>query len=76
MLLKVDRDARMEPPIHTEYFLSGGATTLILALTGAKLVTSLLTRSAMPGHTISALVTLSCDLPSNMVVPPERTILE
>jgi len=22
---KVDREARMEPPIHTEYFLSGGA---------------------------------------------------
>ena len=22
---KVERDARMEPPIHTEYFRSGGA---------------------------------------------------
>lgn len=25
---KVDRDARMDPPIQTEYFLSGGATIL------------------------------------------------
>ena len=24
---KVDRDARMEPPIQTEYLRSGGATT-------------------------------------------------
>ena len=26
---KVDRDARMEPPIQTEYLRSGGATTFI-----------------------------------------------
>merc|ERR1719245_42896 len=27
---KVEREARMEPPIQTEYFLSGGAMILIL----------------------------------------------
>lgn len=26
---KVLREAKMDPPIQTEYFLSGGATTLI-----------------------------------------------
>merc|ERR1719260_213819 len=29
---KVDREERMEPPIHTEYFLSGGAMILILMM--------------------------------------------
>merc|ERR1712080_610359 len=28
----VESEDRMEPPIHTEYFRSGGATTLILML--------------------------------------------
>ena len=27
-VLKVERDERMDPPIQTEYFLSGGAMTL------------------------------------------------
>ncbi|CAM9532053.1 unnamed protein product [Heterosigma akashiwo] len=58
---KVDRLARMEPPIHTEYLRSGGATTLIFIVEGAKAVISFASRSAMPG---------------NIEVPPERTMLE
>jgi len=30
MVWNVERDARMEPPSHTENFLSGAANTLIL----------------------------------------------
>merc|ERR1719445_873008 len=29
---KVEREAKMDPPIHTEYFLSGGAMTLVLPI--------------------------------------------
>jgi len=31
---KVERDARMDPPIHTEYLRSGGATILTVMLFG------------------------------------------
>ena len=37
---KVDREARMEPPIHTEYFLSGGAIIFIFMVVGARAVIS------------------------------------
>ena len=37
----VDKDARIDPPIHTEYFLSGGATILTFMEDGAKAVISL-----------------------------------
>merc|ERR1719193_879493 len=57
---KVDREAKMEPPIQTEYFLSGGAMILIFMVEGAKEVISFYMRSAMPGY---------------MVVPPESTVL-
>ena len=50
----------MEPPIHTEYFLSGGAMILIFIVGGAKAVISFCIRSAMPGY---------------MVLPPESTVL-
>ena len=46
---KVDREARMEPPIHTEYFRSGGAITFTLTESGAMADNSLVIRSAMPG---------------------------
>merc|ERR1719313_3254932 len=52
------REDKMEPPIHTEYLRSGGATTLIFIVDGAKAVNSLVMRSPMP---------------ANMVVPPEST---
>merc|ERR1719415_384404 len=57
---KVDKDAKMEPPIQTEYFLSGGAMILIFMVEGAKAVISFCIRSAMPGY---------------MVVPPDKTVL-
>ena len=44
---KVEREARMEPPIQTEYLRSGGATTLTFMLLGARAVISLFMRSAM-----------------------------
>merc|ERR1711971_51127 len=57
---KVEREAKMDPPIHTEYFLSGGAIILIFMVDGAKAVISFCMRSAMPGY---------------MVVPPDKTVL-
>lgn len=54
------RLARIEPPIQTEYFLSGGAITLIFMVGGASVVISFCIRSAIPGY---------------MVVPPESTEL-
>merc|ERR1719213_196871 len=56
----VDRELKMDPPIHTEYFLSGGATTLIFMVEGANAVNSLVMRSPMP---------------ANIVVPPDSTTL-
>src|SRR6218665_3415893 len=57
---KVEREARMEPPIQTEYLRSGGAMILILMVAGAKAVISFCIRSAIPGY---------------MVVPPDMTVL-
>ena len=48
---KVDREARMEPPIHTEYFRSGGAMIFTFTVLGAMADNSLAIRSAMPGDT-------------------------
>ena len=50
----------MEPPIHTEYFLSGGAMILIFMVEGAMAVISFCILSAIPG---------------NMVDPPDMTVL-
>merc|ERR1711877_51143 len=55
---KVLKDDRIEPPIHTLYFRSGGAITLILIVDGAGAVSSFVMRSPMPG---------------NIVVPPDNT---
>jgi hypothetical protein len=49
----------MDPPIQTEYFLSGGATILILTEDGAREVISLFNLSEIPGY---------------IVVPPDKTI--
>merc|ERR1712050_711702 len=57
---KVLNDERIEPPIHTEYLRSGGATTLIFIVDGARAVSSLVMRSPMP---------------ENIVVPPDSTTL-
>ena len=37
----VDKEARIDPPIHTEYFLSGGATIFTFIDDGANAVISL-----------------------------------
>merc|ERR550537_1297183 len=55
---KVLSEDKMEPPIHTEYLRSGGATALIFMVDGARAVSSFVMRSPMPW---------------NMVVPPEST---
>lgn len=44
----VDNDAKIEPPIHTEYLRSGGAIILILMVDGANAVISFCIRSAIP----------------------------
>lgn len=53
---KVERDAKMEPPIQTEYFRSGGAMILTFMEDGARAVISFCIRSEIPGY---------------MVVPPD-----
>merc|ERR1719269_252697 len=57
---KVLSEDRMDPPIHTEYFRSGGAITLIFIVDGARAVNSFVMRSPMP---------------VNIVVPPDSTTL-
>ena len=52
------REDRINPPIDTECFLSGGATTLIFIVDGADAVNSFVMRSAILW---------------NMAVPPEST---
>merc|ERR1719171_1471953 len=52
------RDDKMDPPIQTEYLRSGGATTLIFIVDGARAVSSFVMRSPIP---------------ANIVVPPEST---
>lgn len=37
---KLLRDAKIDPPIHDENFLSGGSKTLIFIVEGAKAITS------------------------------------
>ena len=44
----MESEARMDPPIHTEYFLSGGAMILILMVDGARAVISFCILSAIP----------------------------
>ena len=60
MVLKVESDDKMEPPIHVVYFLSAGAITLTLAFEGANAVVYFNRRSGVPG---------------NNVDPPHKTIL-
>jgi hypothetical protein len=60
MFWKVDKLARMDPPVQELYLRSEGATTRAFTLLGARLVSSFVIRLAMPGY---------------MVVPPARTTL-
>ena len=61
MAWKVDKELKMDPPIHTKNFLSAGATTLIFMVEGASWVTYLFNLSGIPGY---------------IVVPPPTSILE
>ena len=54
MAWKVDKEAKIEPPIHTEYFLSGGAIILIFIVGGAREVISLVILSACLLYTSDA----------------------
>lgn len=47
---KVDSDPKIEAPIHTLYFLSGGATTFTLRELGASATISLVSLSSKPGN--------------------------
>ena len=58
---KVVREARMEPPIHTEYLRSLGSIVVIFMEEGASRFTSFESRSLIPG---------------NMVDPPLITTFE
>jgi len=60
MVWKVANEDKIEPPIQTENFLSAGATTLIFIVDGARATISLFNLSWIP---------------SNMVVPPDITML-
>merc|ERR1712094_71649 len=44
------KEDKMEPPIHTEYLRSGGATTLIFIVDGARAVSSFVMRSNALEH--------------------------
>ena len=53
---KVESEAKIEPPIQTEYLRSGGAMILTFIEDGARAVISFCIRSEIPGY---------------MVVPPD-----
>ena len=55
----VESEARIEPPIQTEYFLSGGAMTLIFIVGGANWIISFSNLVLMPGY---------------IDVPPDKTM--
>merc|ERR1712050_102946 len=57
---KVESEERIDPPIQTEYFLSGGATILMVIDGGASASISFFKRWSTCG---------------NMVVPPDITML-
>ena len=55
----VRREDKIDPPVHTEYFLSGGATTLIFIVEGANAINAFVMRSPIPW---------------SMVVPPDNNV--
>ena len=50
MCWNVLNDDKMDPPIHTEYLRSGGATTLILIVEGTRALSSLVMRSPIAAN--------------------------
>ena len=80
MFWKVLRDAKIEPPIHTEYFRSGGATILIYHFDNvsskAHDSSNRTIQTFMPdGDREVSSFCMRSAIPGNMVVPPERTTL-
>merc|ERR1719206_898823 len=77
---KVEREAKIEPPIHTEYFLSGGAMILILMVEGARAVISFCILSGgttmYPGIADRMQKEITALAPSTIkikiIAPPER----
>ena len=53
MFTNVESDAKIEPPIQTEYFLSGAAITLTFIDFGVSAVISFIILSAIPIQLIS-----------------------
>merc|ERR1719414_164267 len=53
------KDDQIEPPIHTEYFRSGGAVIVTCMAFGTKALSSFSIRVSIPGY---------------MVVPPDKTM--
>lgn len=51
----VDVDARIAPPVHTEFFLSGREVIPISQLSGANFATSLSRRSVIFGNMVEPL---------------------
>ena len=49
---KVEREAKMDPPIQTEYFLSGGAMIFTFIVGGARADISFCIRSAIPAYMV------------------------
>jgi hypothetical protein len=78
MFWKVLREARIDPPIQTEYLRSGGATILtcnqrevsnIIRYDNGKQTFMLADDSDVSSFCIRSAI------PGNMVVPPDRTML-
>lgn len=71
---------RIDPPIHTEYFLSGGATILICAVCKVQLEYVCFKERGAPtlkpgGASAVTSFWRRSAIPGYMVVPPERTML-
>lgn len=60
MIIGSELETKIDPPIQTEYHLSGGATTFTSTPSGTSEINSLLNLSFRPG---------------NIVDPPDNTIL-
>lgn len=75
---KVLSEARIDPPIHTEYFRSGGATILTCVFCYDRTLVAIIedTRTFMlAGDSEVSSFCIRSEIPGNIVVPPERTTL-
>ena len=76
---KVESEAKMEPPIQTEYLRSGGATIFICVHIDQSIGISLMENNEgvrtfmLAGERDVSSLCIRSAIPGNMVVPPERT---